>query len=365
MVKFLKFIVGLSILLSSWCAPLRGAVLPFELGIIDAHVHFFVKHPAIDEILAKRNLKIVDIAVLDPFSGGYETMGPQHQLCADLFRNGRGRIAWVSSFDPRELESVDFASRTIKILDETFQQGAVGVKIYKTIGMELRKKSGEYVLPDDPAFDPILDAIAARGKTLYAHLGEPAAAWKPLDPADPEYFYYKNSPQWHMYGHPERPAKAAILEARDRMLARHRNLRVVGCHLGSMEEDVEQMAKRLEKYPNLAVDTGGRVVHLARQDRQKVRKVLIKYQDRILYATDDLILPGSDVPAGVRRWTADLDRDWKFFATSETMEYAGRKVQGLALPDRVLRKLFRENALRWVPGISLEKHEQSGKRKEH
>jgi predicted TIM-barrel fold metal-dependent hydrolase len=345
------------------CLSGTQAATPVQkMRVIDAHVHFFVKHPAIDEMLVKQNLQIVDITVLDPFSGGYETINLQHHFCADFFRAGQGRVAWVSSFDPRELEHPDFVNKTIQQLEETFQQGAVGVKIYKSIGMELRKKNGEYVMPDDPAFDPILEAIASRGKTLYAHLAEPGAAWKPLDPSDPDYSYYKNNPQWHMAGHPDRPSKASILAARDHMLARHPKLRVVGCHLGSMEEDVEAMGKILERYPNLAVDTGGRVVHLTRQDRQKVRKVLIKYQDRILYATDDLILPGNDVESALQRWAADLERDWKFFATSETVEYAGRKVQGLALPDKVLRKLFRENALKWVPGIVSKNQDPSSPR---
>jgi predicted TIM-barrel fold metal-dependent hydrolase len=338
----------------------KDPILLRKLNPIDAHVHFFVSSPALGETLERLNFRFVNITVLDPYSGGYETMAPQHQICAELVRATGGRAAWVSSFDPRGLEDPEFASRTIALLEETFRQGAVGVKIYKAIGMELRKKSGEYVLPDDPALAPILDAIAARGKTLCAHLAEPAAAWKSLNPTDPDY-YYKNNPQWHTAGHPDRPSKTSILEARDRLLARHPKLRVIGCHLGSMEEDVEEMAKRLARYPNFAVDTGGRVAHLALQDRNKVRQVLLKYQDRILYATDDLILPGGDVGASLLRWSTDLERDWKYFATAETLEISGRKVQGLALPKTVLQKIYRGNVLKWVPGIFFPATSNAGK----
>ena len=72
-----------------------------------------------------------------------------------------------------------------------------------------------------------------------------------------------------MYGHPERPSKETILAARDRMLGQHPKLRVVGCHLGSMEDNVDEVAKRLERYPNFVVDTAARVTHLALQDREK------------------------------------------------------------------------------------------------
>jgi predicted TIM-barrel fold metal-dependent hydrolase len=311
----------------------------------------FVDSPTVKAMFERRNLRIVNICVVDPYDRGYETAPPQHKSALEVARGGKGRAPWVSTFDPADWEKPGFAPRVIAELDETFRQGALGVKIYKTIGMLLQSKSGRYLMPDDPAFDPILEAIAGRGKTLYAHIAEPIGAWKPLDPADPDYGYYKDNPRWHMFQHPERPSKEAILAARDRMIAKHPKLRVIGCHLGSMEEDVAEIAKRLDRYPNFAVDAAARVRHLALQPREKVRAFLMKYQDRILYATDDGLLPWDDAAAAVKRWEADLDRDWKFFATGETVDYLGRKVQGLALPEPVLRKLYRENALRWVPGV--------------
>ena len=48
---------------------------------------------------------------------------------------------------------------------------------------------------------------------------------------------------------------------------------------------------------------------------------------------------------------ATHDRDWAFFSGGDRMDYAGRPTRGLALPDGVLRKIFRENALRWIPGL--------------
>jgi predicted TIM-barrel fold metal-dependent hydrolase len=118
-----------------------------------------------------------------------------------------------------------------------------------------------------------------------------------------------------------------------------------------MEEDVDEIAQRLDRYPNFAVDTAARVTHLALQDREKVRAFVIRYQDRILYATDHVILPGDDVAASLARWDAALERDWNYFATAGQVEYMGRSVQGLALPPAVLRKLYHGNAVKWVPGI--------------
>lgn len=318
---------------------------------IDAHAHVFVDDPNVRAMLDSLNLRFVNITVLDPYERGYQALEPQLRGAQAVARGAKGRAPWVSTFDPKDFESPGFAAGVIRELDDTFREGAAGVKIYKTIGMLLRSKTGRYVMPDDPAFAPILDAIAARGKTLYAHIAEPIGAWKPLDPADPDSEYYRENPGWHMYGHPERPSKETILAARDRMLGQHPKLRIVGCHLGSMEENVDDVARRLDRYPNFAVDTAARVTHLALQDREKVRAFLMKYQDRVLYGTDDGLLPGDDAAARTKSWAADVQRDWKYFATAEPVEYMGRSVKGLALPEPVLRKIFHENAVKWVPGI--------------
>jgi predicted TIM-barrel fold metal-dependent hydrolase len=127
-------------------------------------------------------------------------------------------------------------------------------------------------------------------------------------------------------------------------------LRVVGCHLGSDEDDLTRLAKRLDAFPNFAVDTAARVRYFARGDRDQVRQFLTNYQDRILYATD-LSLREGDPAIAARSLQVVYERDWDFFSSGEMMEYAGRPTRGLALPDAVLRKIFRENALRWLPGL--------------
>jgi len=114
---------------------------------------------------------------------------------------------------------------------------------------------------------------------------------------------------------------------------------------------VDEIARRLDKFPNYVVDTAARVTHLGLQPRDKVRAFLIKYQDRVLYATDDGALPGEDVASRLSSWQADIERHYKYFATGETVEFMGRGVRGLELPDSVVRKIFRENAEKWVPGI--------------
>lgn len=138
------------------------------------------------------------------------------------------------------------------------------------------------------------------------------------------------------------PPKSAILEARDRMVARHRRLRVIGCHLGSNEEHLDQLAKRLDAHPNFAVDVASRVRFLVRMDRETVRQFVTKYQDRIIYATDFSLGQGDEARAA-KSLLSVHEREWNYFS--------GAGENALGLPGSILRKIFRESAASWIPGI--------------
>jgi predicted TIM-barrel fold metal-dependent hydrolase len=325
---------------------------PETLGRIDAHAHVFAEARPILDVLGRLNVTVVNVCVVDRYDKGYETVAPQHAMARHLAEVARGRLPWIATFDDAGFAEAGFAGRVLAEVDRALAEGAHGVKVYKSLGMELRDAKGRYLLPDDDAFAAVFDGLARRGTTVYAHIAEPIAAWEPLDPKSPDYDYYKNAPAWHVHGRPGLPSKREILEARDRLLARHPTLRVVGCHLGSMEEDVDAIALRLERYPNFVVDTAARVRHLTLQPRAKVRAFLVKYQDRVLYGTDMGIMPGQDAVATARRLEAEYARDWAYFATGGTVDFDGRKVEGLALPEPVLRRIFRENAVHWVPGLA-------------
>lgn len=247
-----------------------------SLPRVDAHTHVFDSNPKFYDMLRHINMYTINICVVDKHKHGREDVTQEHAIAQKVSRDSQGRVAWCSTFDPEGFEMPGFADRAIALLDQTFKDGAIATKIYKSIGMELKSRSGNYVLPDDPVFYPIFSALENRNKTLYAHLAEPDAAWLPLDPSSPHYSYYKANPDWHMFLHPEGPSKDTILAARDRVLKRHPKLRVVGCHLGSMERNVDDIAQRFDLYSNFVVDTASRVTDLMLQPRSKVRAFLIK-----------------------------------------------------------------------------------------
>ncbi len=318
------------------------------LDPVDVHVHLFNNDPAFADLLRRLHLHVLDIVIVNDKDKFPQGIAPRLKFGWPVVRASQGRALLCTSFDPFKFGQPGFAADAIRQMDQDFSDGAVAVKIWKNVGMELKDQHGKWVMPDDPAFGPIYREIAARKKTLIAHLAEPDGCWQP---ADAPHNNCKDHPDWYMYGRSDAPSKANILAARDHVLQQNPDLLVVGAHLGSMETDVDQIANRFDRYPNFAVDTAARVHALVLQPRDKVRAFFIKYQDRILYGTDLDALPGENVDDALHKWEWGYAHDWKYFATDETMELEGRKVQGLKLPPEVLRKLYHDNAVHWIPGI--------------
>ena len=322
-----------------------------EIQPIDAHIHVYKNDPLLDALIERLNLRALNICVIDDRDPDYKGLEPQRTQVLEFRQGTHGRAAFCTAFSPYDFEQPGFSDRVIRQLNEDFDHGAVAVKIYKVMGMEMKNKAGQWVMADDPAFQPIYREIAARNRTVVAHLAEPDSCWQPPNPASPDYTYYKEHPGEYAYAHPDWPSKAAILAARDKLVAENPTLRVVGAHLGSMETNVDDIARRFDRYPNFAVDTAARIPYFMLQPREKVRTFLVQYQDRILYATDLVVLPRSKTEDTLAEFRHTYARDWKFFSTDQSVEYMGHTYQGLALPRPVLHKIFHDNAVHRLPGI--------------
>ena len=155
-----------------------------------------------------------------------------------------------------------------------------------------------------------------------------------------------------MYQKPNPASKQAILRARDHLLEENPDLRVVGAHLGSMEADFAEIGRHLDRYPNFAVDLAARMPYVMKEPRARIIAFVTKYQDRLVYATDLDLRPDANPADAVKEWEKTYARDWRFFATTETVETEShQKVRGLGLPQPLLQKLYHDNAVKWFPGI--------------
>jgi predicted TIM-barrel fold metal-dependent hydrolase len=324
-----------------------------RLRKIDVHSHVYEDVPVVNAMLRRINLRIVNIS--NPGTDGH--LDFMHRFNAALVKQHPDIFSFASTFDLTTRDQPDYGTRVAKALDETFAQGAVMVKIWKEVGLELKRPDGAFLLPDDASFDSVYAHLASRGKPLLAHLAEPREAWLPLDPKGVHYGYYSRNPEWHLFGKPEYPSHARLMDARDRVLAKHPGLVMVGAHIGSLEYDVDEVAKRLDRYPNFHVEVSARTRDLTRQPSNKVRAFFLKYQNRILYGVDRSWRPYrtpkvTPTDADRAKFAADLEsqyrRDWAYYAGQGSIEYSGESVEALALPQAVLEKFYWKNAERIV-----------------
>jgi len=329
---------------------------------IDAHAHLGAVDSA-DRDAFVRFLERIDLRWLTIATGGMNAARLDHQIesMEGYHRAAPARIGWATSFHLSGWGGAGWDDAARKTLSDGFAKGAVAVKIWKDVGMELKDAGGQFVMADDRRLDPVYQAAAAAKKPLVAHLGEPRNCWLPVEEmtVQSDRNYFSRNPQYHGFLRPDIPSYEKQVAARDAVLERHPGLRVIGCHLASLEYDVDEVAKRLERFPNLAVDLAARIVHFQVQPREKVRAFILRYQDRILYGTDFTFGRRPGAPLDVEQALASLEANYRldaeYFATDAEVEVPrvrpGYKTRGLALPAPVLRKIYFENARAWYPGI--------------
>ena len=319
----------------------------------DTHVHINADDATFADQAKKDNLRLLTVNV-----NSGRPVEEQRRIAILLTKKFPDQLAFANTFNLNNWGTDKWLPQTIAWLKESFEKGAIAVKIWKNIGMELKDANGKWVMIDDARFDSVINFIEKNNITILGHLGEPRNAWLATDSmtinGDKEYF--TDHPQYHQFLHKENPSYEDQIRARDNMLSKHPHLRFVGAHLGSLEWNVDELAKRLDQFPNMAVDMAARIPHLQVQsvkNWQKVHDFMIKYQDRLIYATDHGVDPGSNF-AEVNKGVHDVRiSDWKFFTTDDEMTVPDfkEKFKGLKLPKEVINKIYRTNAEKWFPGI--------------
>ncbi len=332
---------------------LRGAKFP----AIDLHSHFRIrtKHSAeqLDAFVQVMDRQGIALCVsqdgllgdkIDEHAKYLLTKYPDRfAMFANLDWQGAGQADDPATWD---CNRPDFARRMAAALADAKERGCIGLKIFKSFGLEYKNADGTQIKIDDPRFDPIWVACAELKFPVLIHVADPAAFFLPIDEKNERWEELHRRPEWSFYGS-KFPRREELLAAFHHVVERHPKTTFVGAHVDSNAEDLGSVATALDRYPNLHVEVASRISELGRQP-YSARKFLLKYQDRVLLGTDG---PWPEEP---------LKLYWRFFETEdEYFPYSEKEfppqglwnIYGVYLPDEVLQKIYFGNALKLLPTL--------------
>jgi predicted TIM-barrel fold metal-dependent hydrolase len=178
------------------------------------------------------------------------------------------------------------------------------------------------------------------------HTSDPAAFFQPTDRHNEHYLTLRRAPDWSAAG--SYFSKKQLLEQRERLVSRHRNTTFICAHVANYPENLAFVSAFLEKNPNAFIDISARIDELGRQP-YSARRFFIRHQDRVLFGTDMPLR--TDI---YRCYYRFLETEDEYFDYPDYVGIWGRSrwgIYGLHLPDEVLEKIYRTNALRIIPGL--------------
>lgn len=336
-----------------WPPPSITQYRPKSTLVVDAHLRPRAKFPAVD--IHSHHFQIPSAAQLDTIvaamdannlrvivnlSGGSGDRLKQY-LGALQASPHRDRMALFANVNFRDV-GPGFGEKAARQLEEDIRAGALGLKIYKDLGLRLKKADGTRLALDDPELDPIWTACARLGVPVLIHTADPAPFFDPIEYTNERWLelaLYRS----RRYQDPSFPRFEELIAERDRLFAKHPRTTFIAAHMAYHANDLARLGRLFDRLPNVHAEVAAVLAELGRQPRA-ARAFFVKYQDRLLFGKDSF-------------QPDEYPYYWRTFETGdEYFDYyrdyhAFWKLYGMELPDPVLKKLYYGNALRLVKGL--------------
>jgi uncharacterized protein len=310
-----------------------------KFPVIDIHSHQSTPISAGEYDRVMKGMESNNLQILVNLSGSF---GDRLRQGVDALRASKhaGRMVLFANINFRGAVGPGFGEQAAKQLEADVAAGAVGLKIFKDLGMFVRKSDGSRLKVDDPQLDPVWAACARLNIPVLIHIAEPAAFFEPRD--------YNNERWLELSLYADRRHQTGVrfeelMTERNNMIRKHPNTRFILAHFGWHANDLARAGKLLDANPNVYYDVAAVLYDFGRQPRA-AHDFFVKYQDRILFGKDSY-------------QPDEYPYYWRVFETTdEYFDYyrdyhAFWKLYGIGLPDQVLKKLYYQNALKVTPGL--------------
>lgn len=309
---------------------------------IDYHNHLDAQDP-------KEVLQVMDACGIEHIVNITMKVGDEAIAIIDRYRRASERrfstIGWMDWQGVDSENFSDFVRLTLRRIDRLVSKGIVGFKFWKDLGLTVRDATGELLRVDDERLAPIFERLGELGLPVMMHIGDPEAFFLPVNAENERYEELAAHPDWSFQG--ATFSKDELLGERDAVFRRHGKTTFVGAHIAENSEDLERVSTMLDACPNVFVDISARASELGRQP-YSARRFFLRFADRILFGTD--LVPEVHM---YRLYFQFLETEDEYFDYPTHASGQGRwSIYGLFLPDDVLRKVYRDNALKLLPNLA-------------
>ncbi len=311
-----------------------------KFPVVDIHSHTGPTPETIDRLLGE--MDALNLRVLVNLSGGSDPAAIKQKV--DYIRStphaDRFRVFANVNFDGAGAPG--WAEKAVADLEASVRNGAIGLKIYKSLGLTTKKADGTRLKVDDPVLAPVWDACARLDIPVIIHSAEPKEFFSPFDYENERWLELALFPSRRNFS-PGQPSFEEVQAERDRMFAAHPKTRFIGAHFAYYGHDLARAGALLDRLPNVTLEVSAVLYEFGRQPRA-AREFFLEYQDRILFGKDSY-------------QPQEYPYYWRVFETAdEYFDYyrdyhAFWKLYGMDLPDEVLKKVYYKNALRVTPGL--------------
>lgn len=214
-------------------------------------------------------------------------------------------------------------------------------------GIKIQNKplyKGEWKIPyDHENFDEFFAWLEQEQIPVMFHIGDPKEFWDidriPKRMYDFGWYYGENLPSYESF-----------YEETDRMLEKFPRLNMTIPHFYFLSDDLKRLKNFMDQYPNVKIDItpGGEMYFNFSICQDFAREFFLKYQDRILFGTDNY---GGNEDSGSeeqRLFGIKKIQEMKAFLEQEESVFQGTKLRGLSLPESALNRIYRDNFIQWA-----------------
>ncbi len=264
-------------------------------------------------------------------------------MLANVKKNYPKRFMVFTNPELKGVGSPGYGERAAKQVEEDVKAGAVGMKVYKSLGFSgIKDTDGKRVAVSDPRLDPIWAKCGELGIPVIIHTADPKSFWDPLDRYNERWLELKTHAGRKRSNNDPVPFDS-LMKEQHAVFTRHPKTKFINAHMGWYPNDLRKLDSLMTRFPNMYVEIGAVIAELGRQPRA-ARHFFVKWQDKILFGKD------SWVPSEYATYFRVLETEDEYFPYHKKY-HAFWRMYGMGLPDEVLKKVYYKNALKLIPAI--------------